>query len=125
MKIVIWVLTGIIVVFGTLVLLVLGSGIGWAVDNMAGSADWVKQIAQWPMPAWLSPWFDAAALESIRAAMTAALEAFATGLPWLAPMLGWLVPLMWVLWALVVVCLLAVALGLSYLLGRGRKLANV
>lgn len=125
MKILIWAITAIIALMGTVALLLLGSGIGWMVDNMASGADWVKQIALWPTPAWLSPWFDAAAMESIRAAMASGLQTFATGLPWLAPMLGWLVPVMWVLWVLILICLIALALGLHYVVGRSNKPASV
>ena len=121
MKILIWAITATVAIFGTLTVLVLASGIGWMADNMTNNADWVKQIAQWPTPAWLSPWFDATALEPIRAAIASGLHALANSLPWLAPMLGWLVPVMWVLWTLALLCLLAVALGLHYWVGRSRK----
>jgi hypothetical protein len=123
MKFLIWGVTALVALVGTLLVAVMASAAGWLGDNMAGGADWVKQLAQVPVPAWLSLHLEPAMLEWVRAASVGVLGAVATGLPWLAPMLGWLAPALWVVWLLVLVCALALAGGLHYAVGRRRSQA--
>ena len=44
----------------------------------------------------------------------------ATATPWLPPLLAWLAPLLWVVWALVMVLLLAIAVAGHLLVGKLR-----
>jgi hypothetical protein len=121
MKFLIWGITALVALVGTVLVAVMASALGWLGDNMAGGADWVKQLAQVPVPAWLSLYLEPAMLEWVRAASVGVLGAVATGLPWLAPMLGWVAPALWVVWLIVLVCLLALAGGLHYAVGRRRS----
>lgn len=121
MKILIWVITAVIALLGSLLVAVTASAVGWLSDNMAGGADWVKQLAQVPVPAWLSSLLDPAMVEWVRTASVGAISAVATGLPWVAPMLGWIVPVLWVVWVIVLICLLVLASGLNYAVGRRRS----
>ncbi len=123
MKFLIWGVTALVALAGTLLVAVMASAVGWLGDNMAGGADWVKQLTQVPVPAWLSLYLEPAMMEWVRAASVGALGAVATGLPWLAPMLGWVAPALWVVWLIVLVCLLALASGLHYAVGRRRSRA--
>jgi hypothetical protein len=121
MKILIWAITAVVALLGTLLVAVMAFTVGWLSDNMAGSADWVKQLTQVPVPAWLSLFLDPAMVEWVRTASVGVITAVATGLPWLAPMLGWVVPVLWVVWLIVLICLLALAVGLHYAVGRRRS----
>ncbi len=122
MKILIWSLTAVVTLLGTLLVIVLAFAVGWLSDNMGGGADWVKQLSQLPVPAWLSVFLDPAAMEWVRVAGATAMQSVATGLPWVAPMIGWMVPALWVVWIIVLICLIGVACGLHYLVGRKRRL---
>jgi hypothetical protein len=124
MKILIWVITTVVALLGTLLVAVMAFTVGWLSDNMATGADWVKQLTQVPVPAWLSLFLDPAMVEWVRTASVGVITAVATGLPWLAPMLGWVVPVLWVVWLIVLICLLALAVGLHYAVGRRRGLTR-
>jgi hypothetical protein len=119
-KILIWAVTGLIAVFGTLMVLLLTSAIGWLADNTAGAVDLAGRAAQWPVPPWLSAWADPATLEWLRQAITSALQALESATPWLSFMLGWVGPVIWVLWAMVLLGMFALAGGGHYLLHRKR-----
>jgi hypothetical protein len=121
MKILIWAITAVIALLGSLLVAVMAFTVGWLSDNMAGGPDWVKQLAQVPVPAWLSLFLDPAMVEWVRTASAGMISAVATGLPWLAPMLGWVVPALWVIWLIVLICLVGLASVLHYLVGRGRN----
>ena len=121
MKILIWAITAVVAIMGTLLIAVMAFTVGWLSDNMAGSTDWVKQLGQVPVPAWLSSLLSPAMVEWVSTASVGVLSAVATGLPWLAPMLGWIVPALWVVWLIVLICLLVLASGLHYAVGRRRN----
>ncbi len=121
MKILIWAITTVVALLGTLLVAVMAFTVGWLSDNMAGGADWVKQLTQVPVPAWLSSFLDPAVLEWVHSATLGAIGAVAAGLPWLAPMLGWIAPALWVVWVVVLLCLIGLASGLHYAAGRRRS----
>ena len=121
MKILIWIITALVAMLGTLLVAVMAFTVGWLSDNMAGGADWVNQLAQVPVPAWLSLYLDPAMMALVRTASVGVITSVATGLPWLAPMLGWVAPVLWVMWLIVLVGLLVLAGGLNYVVGRRRK----
>jgi hypothetical protein len=118
MKILIWTITTVVALLGTLLVAVMAFTMGWLSDNMAGGADWVKQLAQVPAPAWLSLFLDPATVEWLRSASTQVITAVAAGLPWLAPLLGWVGPVLWVVWFVILICIIGLAMGLHYALGR-------
>jgi hypothetical protein len=117
MKILIWSITALVAILGTLLVAVMGFTVGWLSDNMAGGADWVKQLGQVPVPAWLSLVLGPAMLEWVHTASVGAISAVATGLTWVAPMLGWVVPV----WLIVLIGLVVIASGLHYAVGRKRS----
>ncbi len=123
MKILIWAITTVVALLGTLLVAVMAFTVGWLSDNMAGGADWVKQLTQVPVPAWLANFLDPAMLEWVHSATLSAIGAVAAGLPWLAPMLGWIAPALWVVWVIVLLCLIGLASGLHYVAGRRRSAA--
>jgi hypothetical protein len=123
MKILIWAITTVVALLGTLLVAVMAFTVGWLSDNMAGGADWVKQLTQVPVPAWLANFLDPAMLEWVHSATLSAIGAVAAGLPWLAPMLGWIAPALWVVWVIVLLCLIGLASGLHYVAGRRHSAA--
>ena len=118
MKILLWVVVLIAAMLCTLLAVLFASVVGWLSTHMAGSADVISQAAQWPLPAWLAAFFSPALLEPMRTAVVVVIDALATGIPWVAPLLGWLVPVVWIVWALVVLGLIAVGSGVHYAIGR-------
>jgi hypothetical protein len=118
MKILLWTIMGIAAMLCTILAVLFASAIGWLANHMAGSADLINQAAQWPVPAWLAAFFNPALLEPVRTAVVAVINTVATGLPWVAPMLVWLVPVVWVVWALVMLCLIALTSGVHYAIAR-------
>jgi hypothetical protein len=123
MKILIWAITTVVALLGTLLVAMMAFTVGWLSDNMAGGADWVKQLTQVPVPAWLANFLDPAMLEWVHSATLSAIGAVAAGLPWLAPMLGWIAPALWVVWVIVLLCLIGLASGLHYVAGRRHSAA--
>jgi hypothetical protein len=121
MQILIWTITAVAALLGTVLVAVMAFSVGWLSDNMASGADWVKQLAQVPVPAWLSLLLDPAMVEWVRTASAGVITAVAAGLPWLAPMLGWVVPALWVVWLIVLLGLLVLAGGLHYAVARRRS----
>jgi uncharacterized membrane protein len=124
MKILIWAITAVVALLGTVLVAVMASAVGWLGDNMAGGADWVKQLAQVPVPVWLSSFLDPAMVEWVRTASVGVISAVAAGLPWLAPLLAWVAPVLWVIWLILLICLMGLAGGLHYAVGRRRSQAR-
>lgn len=92
----------------------------------AALADWLagqggqlqggmQALAQWPMPPWIGLWLDPALAEALRASVVWAVEALTAFMPWIVPLLEWVAPLLWVIWAIGMVILVALA-GLGLLL---------
>jgi hypothetical protein len=77
-----------------------------------------QAVQAWQVPAWLLPWVDGAWVSLVQGGVAWLLEAFDAVGPQVAPVLGWLVPLLWGVWALGLLLLLALAVGLHVLVGR-------
>ncbi len=123
MKLLMWAGTGLVALLWTLIIAAMASLANW----LAGSADQavggLQAISQWPTPAWLAVWLDPALLESIKAMVVGGMDLLVTATPWLTPLLSWVAPLLWVVWALAMLLLLAMAVGGHLLVGR-RRLAS-
>jgi hypothetical protein len=120
MRTLIWAIAAIVAVLVTLTVLVLASAIGWLVDLTPGALESVGRVAQWPVPAWLALWVDPAQVEQMLGMVSKWLQSLATYAPWLSSLLGWIVPVLWIFWALVMLCLLAVAGLVHALVGKSR-----
>jgi hypothetical protein len=98
----------------------------------AALADWIagqggqlqggmQTLSQWPMPPWVALWVDPALAETIRASVIWSVEVITALMPWITPMLEWVAPLLWVIWAVGLLALVAIAaLGLL-IVGRLRR----
>ena len=104
--------TGMIAVMASL-----ATGLVGSADQAVGD---LQAISQWPMPAWLALWVDPALLEPIKAMVAGGMDLLVTVTPWLTPLLAWIAPLLWVVWALVMVLLLAIAVAGHLLVGKLR-----
>jgi hypothetical protein len=118
MKIVIWVIAAIAGLLVTATVWVLASAVGWLVDMTPGTLESMSRVAQWPVPAWLAMWVDSAVVEQVLGTLSKWLQALATQAPWLTSLLGWIVPVLWIFWAVVMLCLLAVAGLVHALVGK-------
>lgn len=83
-----------------------------------GMADVLGGMGQWPLPAWLAPWLDAAALQEWQAHVAGALQWLGGVLPSATSLMAWLSPLAWVAWGLVALMLLAVAAVAHWAVGQ-------
>jgi hypothetical protein len=123
MRTLMWAVLGLVSLFWTgLVALghaLLGGLSGLLASNEARSLG--EAASQWQPPAWLAPWMDEASLGLLQSMLQTLLDASAQGLPWLGTALGWLIPLLWVIWAMVMLVLLAAGAGLHRLLPPKRQ----
>jgi hypothetical protein len=122
MKAAIWIVFGVLTLLWTGAALAAAELTEWASGLIASGAavDLGKAVAQWPVPAWMAPWVDVAAVQAAQQFTVAALEWLRDVWPGIASVVGWLVPVIWVLWALGQgLMLLAAGLG-HWLAGRAQ-----
>ncbi len=100
---------------------VLVSLVGWLAANAGETGGLTGQIAQWPVPEWLASWVGPEFLTWLRSTTTSMMGWGFAALPALGSVLEWLAPLVWVVWALGMVCLLVLAGGAHYAVGRALR----
>ncbi len=120
MKIVIWLTGGLLTALWTglaLASAALVKFMGKAASSASGNAvgNWVAEL---DLPAWLSVWVDVGTLQLLINAAAELLRRLNDWGPGLADALSWLVPVIWTVWALGMLLLLALAVGLHLLVGR-------
>jgi len=117
MKIAVWAVFFLLLMFWTGGTLLLTELTDWGVRQLASgeAAAMGEAAAQWPVPAWITGWVDAAWIQAAQGGLTWALHG---ALPLLGSAVGWIVPFIWVLWGLGVVLMLMLASGAHLLLGR-------
>lgn len=118
MRILIWIVAGIVALVCTALVATVASAIGWLVDLTPGALESMGRVAQWPVPAWLAIWVDPAQVEQVLGLLSKWLQTVATQAPWLKSVLGWIVPVLWGFWALVMLCLLALTALVHALVGK-------
>ena len=104
-----WLVTFLLLGIWTLMAGIAAATLSWLIAQAPLAADWAAQVANLPLPPWLSIWMDPVLAEWTRQLVAQSLEGLSVVLPWLQPMLGWLVPLTWVVWGLGLVALLGMA----------------
>ena len=120
MKLLLWAGIGLVAVFWTLMIAVSASLANWLAGSSDIAATKLEAIAQWPAPAWLALWLDPALLQPIKDMTAWGMNLLATATPWLTPLLDWVAPLLWVVWAVVMLMLVALAVGGHVLVGKLR-----
>ena len=118
MKTFVWIATVLLALVWTVSAAVLASLAGWLAANVGDAGTLTGQMAQWPVPEWLALWVGPEFLTWLRSAATGLMGWGAAALPAFGALLGWLAPLVWVVWALGMVCLIALAGGAHYAAGR-------
>jgi hypothetical protein len=118
MKVLIWILFGVLGLLWTGTTLLVVELTQWAVGGLASgnlSAAAGAAVVQWP--AWVTAWFDPALLRSLQEAALWATQTLSDALPWIGGALGWLVPVIWFIWGLGMLALLLAAGGSHLLTG--------
>lgn len=122
MKLLIWAVTAVVLLLGTLMVGLAAAAAGWlagAGDQVAHSAQAAAEAAaRMPLPPWLAPWIDPALLPAVRDLMQWSAGLLAGSAPWLGPLLGWVGPVLWIGWAVAATLILLLAIGLHLLAGR-------
>ena len=130
MKIVVWSVFVLLALLWTGGAAVVAALVEWAAAAMAngGATAIGTATASVTLPAWLAPWIDVAAWESLQQAVSGMLASMTAAAPTLGGVVSWLVPLVWIVWGLGMVGLLLLTLllswGLGKLLGGGRPVAH-
>ncbi len=122
MKLLLWVVTGFLVLLWTGAAAMLSAAINWLAASSADPAiRGAQAIAQWPAPEWLALWMPPGVIEPLRASITGLLDSGVTATAWILPLLGWMSPVIWVVWGLVLVLMLVLAGGVHLLMVRNKR----
>ena len=111
MKIVIWVVFGVLMALWTGFAAMSAGLVGWLLSTVAdGQISGAAQAAgQWPIPAWLALWVDAAMVQDLQAQWLSVVQWLSQWLPSASTLTGWVVPLLWGVWGLISLFMLAAA----------------
>ena len=120
MKILIWVVFGVLMAAGTGFAAMSAGRVGWLLSAVAdGQISGAAQAAgQWPIPAWLAVWVDPGMVENMQATWLSVVQTLDQWLPSASALTGWVVPLLWVVWGLISLCMLAAAGAGHWLAGK-------
>jgi hypothetical protein len=122
MKILIWTITGLLLLMWTGVIAISTAVVTWFAGLSTDPAQrGVQAIAELPLPEWITIWMPPAVLESVMGGTTGLLDSMVAAMTWLMPMMSWLNPLLWVVWLMVAILMLALAVGLHLLVGRSNR----
>lgn len=120
MKLILWGTVALLALLWTGGAALLAQLVQWSAQGLAGlNGSPVEIVAA--LPAWLSPWIDAAAWAEMQQWFSAVLASTAALMPSLGQVAGWLVPVVWAVWALGMLLLLGLALVAALLLRRFRQ----
>lgn len=120
MKTAIWIVCGVLAATWTGGAFAAAGLTHWAAELIASGAalDMGRAVAEWPVPAWLAPWVDAAGVQSAQAFLVTVLTWLRDAWPSIGSLVGWLVPAIWVVWALGLALMLLLAGVGHWLAGR-------
>jgi hypothetical protein len=120
MKIALWIAFALIAALWTGTVFVSAELTGWLATTVASgqAGDVLTNAGQWPVPAWLGLFVDAAWIEGIQAAWVDVMGWFGQSGPALGGVVSWLVPLMWIVWGVVMLIMLAATVACHFLLSK-------
>ena len=120
MKLALWIVFAIIAALWTGTALVFAELTSWLATSVASgqAGDVITNAGQWPVPAWLGLFVDAAWIEGMQAAWVQVMGWFGQSGPALGGVVSWLIPLIWIVWGLVMLMMLAAAVGGHFLIGK-------
>ena len=116
--------TALIALLWTLFIAVSAALADWLAGQGGQLQGGMQALAQWPMPPWIGLWLDPALAEALRASVVWTVEALTAFMPWIMPLLEWVAPLLWVIWALGMAMLVALAGVGLFLISRLRRRAS-
>lgn len=122
MKLVIWMVFGVIALAWTGGAWLASELTQWAGQALASgeAASVGRELAQWPVPQWLSLWVDPAVIQALQSTVLWALDTLHGALPMLGSAVGWLVPMVWGLWGLGLLAMFVLAFTAHLFLARMR-----
>jgi hypothetical protein len=96
MKILIWVVFGVLMALWTGFAAMSAGLVGWLLSAVAdGQISGAAQAAgQWPIPAWLAVWVDPGMVENMQATWLSVVQTLDQWLPSASALTGWVVPLL-------------------------------
>jgi hypothetical protein len=120
MKIALWIVFALVAALWTGTVLVSVELTGWLATTVASgqAGDVITNIGQWPVPAWLALWIDPVWIQGLQAAWVQVMSWLGQTGPALGSVVSWLIPLMWVVWALVLLVMLAATVAGHFLIGK-------
>jgi hypothetical protein len=116
--------TALLALLWTLFIAVSAALADWLAGQGGQLQGGMQALAQWPMPPWIGLWLDPALAEALRASVVWTVEALTAFMPWIMPLLEWVAPLLWVIWALGMAMLVALAGVGLFLISRLRRRAS-
>jgi hypothetical protein len=126
MKPILWTVVAIVALLWTGGAALMSQLIDWAAQGLAvpGTESVGAMAHAATLPAWLSPWFDAAAWNAAVQTVAGMISSASNLLPSLGEAMGWLVPAVWVAWGLGLVALIALAGAGHWWMGRMGRLVT-
>lgn len=126
MRIAIWLVAALLATLWTGLAMVSVSLVGWllSVVGSAPTGELAGMVGPWPVPAWLTPWVDAAWLQAAQATLVELVRWLGEVMPSASSLMAWITPLVWVLWGLGMIGLLLAAGLLHWLTGRRMRPAS-
>ena len=118
MKMIVWIVAVLLASLWTLTAVALSSLAGWLAANAGDVASRAGEFSAWPPLEWLSLLFGPEFLPWLRSFVTGLMTWGSAAQPAAGSLLGWLEPVIWVFWALGLACLLALAGGAHFAIGR-------
>lgn len=120
MKTALWIVFALLAALWTGTALVSAELTGWLASTVAAgqASDALGQLGQWPVPAWLALWIDPAWVEGLQTVWVQVMGWLGQTGPALGSVVSWLIPLIWVVWAMVLLLMLAATLAGHFLLGK-------
>lgn len=120
MRILIWSVFGLVALLWTGVSFISAEVIQWASEALASSNPSALENAtnNIVIPPIISPLLEPAAWATLFQSVQAALANTAAAIPLAQSIFDWLVPLVWTVWALGLLALIALAVGINRLLSR-------
>ena len=120
MKALVWIVFAVFALFWTGGAVVASELTRWTAEAVASgeAVELGRAATQWPVPDWMAWWVDPALVQAAQRALLWMLDTTSGFLPWAGAALGWLVPVIWVTWALGLLAVLLLAVGLHVLVKR-------
>jgi uncharacterized protein involved in cysteine biosynthesis len=123
MRTLIWLVAGLLAVVWTGMVALSVELSGWLLNAVASAPAVGAATGPLPVPTWLAPWVDTEWFAALQVLWMNGAQWLAQWVPGAGGLMEWITPLLWTGWALGLLPLLAFALFLHWLAGRGNPVA--